>query len=81
MTSVPFRPVLLDLSDPVDAALLIVALRNRELEVRREEQTDPMNRISFDDGWVRMSQELLEEADRLASLRADIERQLAEGES
>ena len=43
MTSVPFQPVLLDLSDPVDDALLIVALRNRELEVRREEQTDPMD--------------------------------------
>lgn len=81
MTSVPFRPVLLDLSDPIDAALLIVTLRNRELEVRREEQTDPMDRVSSGDGWVRTSGELLEEAHRLASLRADIERQLDESAS
>ena len=69
---------MLDLSDPRDVGALLVALMNRESELRREEQTDPAVRAVDVDGFVLTSDELLDEAGRLARLRASIEAQLGE---
>ena len=76
--SFPFQSVVLDLSDPRDVGALLVALMNRESELRREEQTDPAVRAVDVDGFVLTADEMLDEAGRLARLRASIEAQLGE---
>lgn len=79
--SFPFQSVVLDLSDPRDVGALLVALMNRESELRREEQTDPAARAVDVDGFALTSDELRDEAGRLARLRASIEAQLGKVET
>lgn len=74
----PFQSVMLDLSDPRDAAALILALMNRESELRMQEQMDDNDVATSDDDWPVTSEELLDQAQRLMRLRLSVEEQMGD---